>query len=146
MEAPAFKVNVGGRISAGAALFALALALAGCVPRAPDTEALRQCRRVAAVLGPPGSRVELLAQTGRPLDNGLDLSRLDVAVHAPGRPTRRDFVVCRAKPEPDGRATLLAVATERGPMPDASLFLIKRFWLDTAAAADEARAMLDAAP
>lgn len=115
---------------------ALCLALAGCAA-APDQEETRLCRLVAATLGPPGTRVEVLAQTGRRIEGGLDLARVDVTLHPPGRPPRRDFVVCRFAGRSDGAPALVAVTTERGPFSPTRLALLKRFWLDRPEAALE---------
>lgn len=116
------------------------VALAGCAGP-PGAEEARLCRLVAATLGPPGTRVEVLAQTGRRDDSGLDISRIDVMLRQPDHPPRRDFVVCRFAGRLGGRPALVGVATERGPFSPTRLFLLQRFWLD-----DPASALEDPAP
>jgi len=136
MEARARKVNVAARLGTLAA----GLALAGCAA-APDVEELRLCRLVAATLGPPGARIEVLAQSGGRLDDGVDLARVDVRVHPPDEPPRRDFAVCRFAGRAAGAPALVAVTTERGPMSPTAMHLLKRFWLD-----DPDSALEDPAP
>jgi branched-chain amino acid transport system permease protein len=122
MGPPRRQVNV-------AAALALAAALAGCAA-APNEEQARLCRLVAATLGPPGTRVEVLAQSGRQADDGLDIARIDVLLHPPDHPPRRDFVVCRFAGRGAGTPALVGVTTERGPFSETRLHLLRRFWLD----------------
>ena len=139
MAARARKVNV-------ALALAACLTLAGCAGL--DVEELRACRLVAATLGPPGTRIEILSQSGRRLDDGLDLARVDVLLHAPDRRPRRDFVVCRFRRQGAGAPNLVAVSTERGPMAGAAMHLLRRFRLDDpdSGLEDPAPFGLDAAP
>lgn len=132
MEARAPKVNV----AAAAAALTAGLALAGCAGAA-DVEEARLCRLVAATLGPVGTRVEVLGQSARRLDDGVDLARVDVVLHAPDATTRRDFVVCRFAGRAAGEPVLVAATTERGPMSATALHLLRRFWLDNPASALE---------
>ena len=112
-----------------AAVIALAAALAGCAA-GPDDEQTRLCRLVAATLVPSGTRVEVLAQSGRRIEDGLDIARIDVLLHAQQHPPRRDFVVCRFAGRNAGAPALVGVTTERGPFSETRLHLLRRFWLD----------------
>lgn len=133
MAMRARKINVAAVLAALAAC----LLLAGCVTSTFDAEETRLCRLVAATLGPPGSRIEVLAQNGRRLEDGLGIARIDVLAHPPKGAPRRDFVVCRFRRAPGAAPDLIAVSTERGPMSPIAMHLLRRHWLANPEAALE---------
>lgn len=137
MATPRRQVNAPrlfARRPGAAAPIALALVCALSACARDSDEPMQACRAVAATLGPPGARVEFLAQSGERLDDGLDIARVDVTLRLPGDDgLRRDFVVCRFAGRSAGRPRLVSAVTERGPVSPSALFFLRRWLRDPAA-------------
>lgn len=114
-------------------LAALAV-LAACGGR-PEAAFARQCRLTLPALNPEGAVIRVLRET-QPRAHEV---RIDyVVVH--GATSRQRWVDCRFAEVPRGTLDIERIVTESGAVSGASLYLMKRFWLDTpeAAAADPA--------
>ena len=101
------------------------LALAACTASI-DVGESHICRAVLPALVAPDATARILRLAGNP-----DRIRIDYAL-APDD-GHAHFLLCSftARAGSDGTPDLVAVATERGEMGDASLFFLKRFWLAT---------------
>ena len=129
-----------GAVQAGIGAFALAglAAVFGCEPGLAERRDML-CRRAVPALAPEGSRVRLL-RVGRGASR--DSVRVDYSIAGSegavkGEAGRARFLVCVFGPGAD----LTALATERGPVGGAALYMLKRYYLETpeAEAADPAR-------
>ncbi|WP_372426298.1 hypothetical protein [Salinarimonas chemoclinalis] len=109
-----------------AALAAPALLLVAC--GSADREEARLCRLTLPVLNPEGARLAVL----RSVRTGENAVRVDYTVEARGR-ARQRWVVCRFSPTPmrAGTPEIVALETDTGRIGGASLYLMRRFWLDT---------------
>lgn len=121
-----------GALAAGIAL--LIAAPAGC-GTGLDTARATTCRRALPALVPPDATVEILRIGGGP---AADSVRVDYRLT--GRPeaaAKARWIVCGFRP---GEG-LASVDTESGPVSGASVYLLRRYYLDTpeAAAADPGR-------
>lgn len=100
-----------------------------------DREEARLCRLTLPVLNPDGAALSVL----RTVPAGEDAVRVDYTVEHDGR-ARQRWVVCRfaAMPMRAGVPEIVALETDAGRVTGASLYLMRRFWLDTpdAVAAD----------
>jgi branched-subunit amino acid ABC-type transport system permease component len=108
------------------AVLLLPLAVTGC-GRATDSEQLRLCRLVPAVLHPDGTAIREIRVAPAPL--GRSGVRIDYAAREPGTPSRVHFVVCAfggTTFERD-RLDLVAVETGEGLAGEARLLYLKRF-------------------
>jgi branched-chain amino acid transport system permease protein len=126
--------------------FALVLALlplAGCLGSV-DGEQLRLCRQVVPALHPDGTPVHEITAAPAPL--GRQGVRIDYEAREPGEPVRRRFATCGfgGSVFTGRRLDLVAVDTDAGPLGEARLTYLKRFWLGGAAGA--APAPSEAAP
>lgn len=115
-------------------LIALAAVLAGC-GSSVDSEQLRICREVIPALNPGGADVTQMRSSRAAL--GAQGVRIDYVARVAGEADAARFVECgfagdTFSPE---RLNLVAVRTDEGPLADAQLFFIKRFWLGSADAA-----------
>lgn len=103
--------------------------LAGCSPLI-DGDQERICRFVLPAINGPDAQIGVIRviQGEKPVD-----VRIDYRVAEPDRPARVRILICRfaATGVAANKADLLGIATERGPMADASVFLLKRFYLET---------------
>jgi branched-chain amino acid transport system permease protein len=102
----------------------LVLSLAGCATLI-DTDQARICRTVIPALNPAGTVLALGRQTPAEDRRGL---RIVYRAEPPGEPARTRFVACRFA-DAGGRPELAGVATERGPLGDASFLYLRRFYL-----------------
>jgi branched-chain amino acid transport system permease protein len=109
----------------------LPLLLVGC-GRVTDSEQLRLCRLIPPVLHSEGTEIREIrigpAAVGR---SGL---RIDYAAREPGAASKAHFVACGfggTTFERD-RLNLVAVETDEGPLGEARLLYLKRFWLSEA--------------
>lgn len=119
------------RALAPVAGLAACLFLASCAQR--DPEEARLCRLAAVALAEPGEAPTIVRQSeATDLDGGPAL-RVDFTSGAAARP---DFILCRfaARGRTQGRPDLIAARTGSGPLSDVRLFMLKRFWLETAEA------------
>lgn len=115
----------------------LLLLLAAC-GGAIDAEEARLCRLVMPALN-EGAALALDPARRGPFPLSL---RIDYGVTAPAGGSASRFVICRfsASRNAKGQRELVGLATELGPMADASFFFLRRFYLDVPGAA------LDPAP
>src|SRR2546421_9122216 len=108
------------------AVLLLPVLVAGC-GRVTDSEQLRLCRLLPAVLHPAGSEVREIRAAPAPL--GRSGLRIDYAAREPGSPNRAHFVTCGfggSTFERD-RLDLVAVETGEGMLGEARLLYLKRF-------------------
>src|SRR5947207_14910911 len=113
------------------AVLLLPVLVAGC-GRVTDSEQLRLCRLLPAVLHPAGSEVREIRAAPAPL--GRSGLRIDYAAREPGSANRAHFVACGfggSTFERD-RLDLVAVETDEGVLGEARLLYLKRFWLTEA--------------
>ena len=112
---------------------ALAGVASGCTGSI-DAGHARTCRSIIPALNPAGAAIQITRAVAVARGEGV---RIEYSVAAQGG-VRRRFVECRfglgslVSPE---RSTLMAVATDAGPMGDVRLQLLKRFWLEAEGAA-----------
>jgi branched-chain amino acid transport system permease protein len=115
----------------GVALGLAVVALVQFWPERTAPEEARLCRLTLPALN-VGARLELQPPRPGPFPGSL---RIDYrAVDADGRQRQR-FVICRFGPAPTGAMrsggrNLTGLATEFGPMADASFYFLRRFYLD----------------
>jgi branched-subunit amino acid ABC-type transport system permease component len=105
----------------------LLVPLAACAPSA-DPDELRLCRLTLPALNDPGTVIDVLRAGTGP---GRRDIRIDYRIETPDGVTRQRFIICRFAPLQTGaeRGTLVGIATERGPMADASLHFLRRYYL-----------------
>lgn len=108
-------------------LFVLAACLNACVSSI-DAEQARLCRLVIPALNPDGGRV--IVEKTRP-DERPNAIRIDYSVVRDNGENRQRHVRCLfgGTGLEQSKSDLIAIATERGPMADASFYFLKRFWL-----------------
>ena len=101
-------------------------ALAGCARI--DREEARLCRLTLPVLNPDGAALSVL-RTVRADDDAV---RVDYTVAHAGR-SRQRWTVCRFDDPPlgTGPREIVALETDAGRVSRASLYLMRRFWLET---------------
>jgi branched-chain amino acid transport system permease protein len=109
-------------------LIAVAPLLVGC-GTSIDGEQLRLCRDVVAALNPDGAEIRELRDV--PATLGTAGVRIDYAARAPGEAGRVHYVACgfAGRTFSAERLDLVAVETDSGPLGDAQLYFLKRFWL-----------------
>lgn len=117
----------------GAALAGLAIGLlAGLAACSPviDADQERVCRFVLPAINAEQAQIAIIRIT--PGEKPVDL-RIDYRVTEPERPARVRTLICRfaSTGVAANKADLIGVATERGPMSEASFYLLKRFYLET---------------
>lgn len=113
-----------------AAVFCLILpGLAACSEQI-DSEAFRICRTVIPALVSADATVRVASVAPGSQRKG-DIS-IVYRVSQPGRSVQFRTLLCRfaVGDIASGKPELLGVATENGPMPEASFFFLKRFHLD----------------
>jgi len=118
-------------------LVLIAPLLAGCGSPI-DGEQLRLCREVIPALNPDGT--ELREMRYGPSTLGPGGVRIDYVARAPGEASRVRYVACgfAGRTFSADRLDLVAVETDSGPLGEARLYYLKRFWLGPAAGAGEA--------
>jgi branched-chain amino acid transport system permease protein len=110
------------------AILLLLLPLSGCVSSI-DNEQLRVCRRVLPALHPDGT---LLHEIGAaPAALGAQGVRIDYDAREPGKPARRRYATCGfgGSVFTGRRLDLVALDTDAGPLGEARLTYLNRFWL-----------------
>jgi len=110
--------------------------LAGC-GNSIDGEQLRLCRDVIPAVNPDGTDIrELRFGPSARAQPGV---RIDYAARAPGAASAVRYVDCgfAGRTFSAGRLDLVAVETDSGPLGDARLYYLKRFWLGSGADAGE---------
>jgi branched-chain amino acid transport system permease protein len=118
------------------AVLLLLVPLAGCF--SVDSEQLRLCRQVLPALHPDGTSLHETGAAPAPL--GRQGVRIDYEAREPGETMRRHFATCGfgGSAFTGRRLDLVAVDTDAGPLGEARLTYLKRFWLaGTAAQAAE---------
>jgi branched-chain amino acid transport system permease protein len=106
--------------------------LAGC-GKAVDGEQLRTCRDVIAALNPDGTEIREMRYG--PAALGREGVRIDYVARAPREPSHVRYVACgfAGRTFAGDRLDLVAVETDSGPLADAPLYFLKRFWLGSPA-------------
>lgn len=106
----------------------LVLFAAGCA-LGPDAEEARLCRLTLPALIEAGSRIDIQRMREGPFPHSL---RIDYHEIRTGEPTRIRFVICRFSNDRNaqGQREFTGLATEYGPMADASFYLLRRFYLE----------------
>jgi branched-chain amino acid transport system permease protein len=107
--------------------FALMLAIAGCNPFL-DAEQARICRTAIPPLNHEGAEFHITRTTRGPLPGSI---RVDYTVGAAAQRTSR-IIVCTFAAEglDQQKSVITGIATERGPLPDASFYFLRRFYLN----------------
>jgi branched-chain amino acid transport system permease protein len=110
------------------AIVLLLVPLAGCLGSV-DGEQLRVCRQVLPALHPDGTLLHEVGAAAAPL--GRQGVRIDYDAREPGEPVRRRFATCGfgGSVFTSRRLDLVAVDTDEGPLGEARLTYLKRFWL-----------------
>ena len=110
-----------------AALLLLALALASC-GHSVDSEQARVCRLALPALNPAGAQITVT----RALPGPPGAVRLDYATETAGA-RRERFAVCRfaASGLDPSKAELVGIETEDGPVAGSTVYLLKRFYIDS---------------
>jgi branched-chain amino acid transport system permease protein len=116
------------------AIVLLLLPLAGCLGSV-DGEQLRVCRQVLRALHPDGTLLREIAAASAPL--GRQGVRIDYEAREPGQSERRRHAICGfgGSVFSSRRLDLVAVDTDEGPLGEARLTYLNRFWLGTVASA-----------
>jgi branched-chain amino acid transport system permease protein len=116
------------------ALLLLLLPLAGCLGSV-DGEQLRVCRLVLLALHPEGTALRELGHAAAAL--GRQGVRIDYEAREPGETPRQRYAICGfgGTVFTGRRLDLVAIATDEGPLGEARLTFLRRFWLADAAVA-----------
>ena len=106
--------------------------LAGC-GKSVDGEQLRTCRDVIVALNPDGTEIREMRYG--PAALGREGVRIDYVARAPGEPSHVRYVACgfAGRTFSADRLDLVAVETDSGPLAQAPLYFLKRFWLGSPA-------------
>jgi branched-chain amino acid transport system permease protein len=112
-------------------LLALASSLAaGSCSAVMDRDQLDLCRRVLPALHPNGTELREIRLVPAP-PGGVGGIRIDYAAREPGAKTQTHYAVCRFGTRERGeRLDLAALDTDNGPLGEARLLFLKRFWLN----------------
>jgi branched-chain amino acid transport system permease protein len=110
------------------AIVLLLLPLSACLGSV-DSEQVRVCRQVLPALHPDVTDVREIAVA--PAALGRQGVRIDYDAREPGEPTRRRFATCGfgGSVFSSRRFDLVAVDTDAGPLGEARLTYLNRFWL-----------------
>lgn len=106
----------------------MAVLLVGC-GSSLDAQQARVCRSTLPALN-PDARIHVVRVVPGPAPRSL---RVDYEVVTPGRPVTPRFAICRFAAEglSPNKAELIELATEQGTLSGASLYLLKRYYLET---------------
>ncbi len=100
--------------------------LAGCGP-VVDQASLDLCRTTLPALHAEGAAIRELRHGPAPRPvSGL---RIDYLAQEPGRPRTAHHATCVIGQRTDGRRVLAGLETERGPLGEVRLAILKRWWL-----------------
>lgn len=94
-----------------------------------DSEQTRVCRTALPALN-PGARIAVLRVQAGPAPRTI---LIDYTAELPGRPVQDRAVICAFAAEglSPNKAELTGIATERGPISGASLYFLKRYYIDS---------------
>lgn len=108
--------------------FFVCLLLGACAFSVDATQA-RICRLVIPALNPD---IETITVDKTAPDERRNVIRIDYRVQPRGGPARNRFVLCQFAGAglEQAKGNLVGIATERGPLPEASFYFLKRFWLE----------------
>lgn len=111
-----------------AACVVAALTLSGCAFTI-DADQARTCRASLPAVAPANARPEIL----RLHAPATDAIRITYRIGVEGPSSHERFVLCRFGPNPlaRGGSDLVALVTEHGEVSGASLYLLKRYYLDS---------------
>lgn len=102
------------------------LFLAGCGP-VVDQAGLDLCRATLPALHAEGSVIRELRHGPAPRPaTGI---RIDYLAQEPGRPRTAHHVTCRVEARAGGRLSLVGLDTDRGPLGEVRLAILRRWWL-----------------
>lgn len=105
------------------------LLLAGCGSRF-DTDQIRLCRLAIPAINPPDAAIVMgvAGDSGRP-----NVLRLHYTAQLPGGAARARTIDCLFTPAVAGgnRPALTGIAVDGRPMPDASFYLLRRFYIES---------------
>jgi branched-chain amino acid transport system permease protein len=106
-----------------------AAALFGC-SLSVDAEQARVCRTALPALNASSTRIVVERAQPGPGEHSV---RVDYAVDAEGGPAVRRWALCRFAAEGLSlrKAELVGITTERGPLSGSSVYLLRRFYIDT---------------
>lgn len=106
------------------------MALLGACALSVDAEQARVCRMTLPALNAPAARI--LVERAQP-GPGERTLRVDYRAEREGASPQRRWVVCRFAAEglSPNKAELVGIITERGPLSGASVFLLKRFYVES---------------
>ncbi|MDB5559666.1 MAG: hypothetical protein JWQ36_2600, partial [Enterovirga sp.] len=109
---------------------AVVLLLPACSLIGPDAEQVRVCRMAVPALEPAGTRIAL---SGARRGEEPNTVRLDYRASLSGGGGADRFVLCRFLAEglSPNKADLAGVRTDRGEIAPATVYLLKRYYLDT---------------
>src|SRR4051812_39481393 len=107
----------------------LGLSLLSACGHSVDGEQTRVCRTALPALN-PGRRITVLRAEPGPGPRSL---RIDYAVEFRNRPILDRSIICQFASEglSPNKTDLTGIITERGPLPGASLYLLKRYYIET---------------
>jgi branched-chain amino acid transport system permease protein len=94
-----------------------------------DADQARVCRSALPALN-PGAVITIERVRGGPVARSL---RIDYVAQHPDRPVLQRFAICQFAAEglSPNKAELTGLGTEEGPISGASLYMLKRYYLDT---------------
>jgi branched-chain amino acid transport system permease protein len=120
-------ISLARALRAAALTGLVALAACGLVV---DAEQARVCRIALPALNPDASRITVTRSV--PWLEARSI-RVEYRVEREGRPPLDRYVVCRFQAEglSANKAELIGLSTEQGPIAGSSLYLLKRFYIDS---------------
>jgi branched-subunit amino acid ABC-type transport system permease component len=102
------------------------LAAAGCA-RLMDADQERICRTIIPALNPPGATFQIVRVSPAVGEGAL---RIVYRVQEPDTPARTRFIACQFSGQTlSNRREILSVRTDAGPVSDAALHFLRRFYL-----------------
>jgi hypothetical protein len=107
----------------------------GACQSAIDRDAARLCRMTLPALNGEGTRIAIERTVRGPFPDAI---RIDYRAIAADGTIRMRYVICRFDPAATGQGarSMTGLATEFGPMADASFYFLRRFWLEGGQAVD----------
>lgn len=120
-------------------LIGIGLAVVAACARMVDAEQERVCKAVIPAINLDNEIVDVASALSGPLPSSL---RIDYTVKDAAGRLRGRILLCRYAGTglAAEKSLLIGIATERGPVPDANFYFLKRFYLDAPPDADDDRA------